>query len=415
MRITLAVVLGIAALLVPGTATAAPPGNDDFANATVIDPSSLPYSDSVAIDEATVEPGDGHGCPYFGMAHTVWYKITPTSKGMLQVSGNGSAGYQFTAGYLQTGAGPGDLSLLACGDWYWGTNDLFAVEPGTTYYLQSGTSFNSPGTGGIRVQLIQPPPNDDFDNAQSIGSLPFSDTEDTTAGTNESGEPTPSCSYTGQAAGSMWYRYTAATDGWVSANMSGGPLVYAAYTGGALGSLSEKTCRTYGRLTFAVQAGQTYSFLVGGLYGVKGILTFHLEVAPNPVANFGTSIGDPSIYDTIQFYNGAYDPGDVGISSFGWSFGDGTTSIESYPTHRYLTDGSFKVRFTVQTLDGRSGTTEQIIVVSTHDVAVSKMTVPQSASAGQTRSIVVGLSNRRYAETVRIDLYRSTAAGFDRM
>jgi hypothetical protein len=50
--------------------------------------------------------------------------------------------------------------------------------------------------------------------------------------------------------------------------------------------------------------------------------------------------------------------------------------------------------------------------VRTHDVSIAKMSVPQSASAGQNRSIVVGLSNRRYAETVRIDLFRSTATGF---
>ena len=45
-------------------------------------------------------------------------------------------------------------------------------------------------------------------------------------------------------------------------------------------------------------------------------------------------------------------------------------------------------------------------------MAIAKFTVPQSASAGQTRSILVGLKNRRYGETVRVDLYRSTASGF---
>lgn len=410
MRITLALVAGIAALLVPASANAAPPANDNFVNATVIDPSALPYTDSVSIDEASVEPGDAHGCPYFGMARTVWYKITPTASGMLFVGGNGSSPYQFTAGY--TGTGLSDLTLLSCGDWYFGSNDQFKVEAGKTYYLQAGVSFAGWGTSGIAVNLIQPPPNDDAANAKVIGSLPFSDTQDTSAGTNENGEPTPSCSYSGLPAASMWYRYTPSSDGWVSATTFGGSLVWAAYTGSP-GSLTENGCHTnYGRLTMAVNGGQTYWFQVGGIYGTKGIITFQLGVAPDPIAAFSVGIGDPSIFDTIQFYNYSSDPGDVGFQSAAWDFGDGSASTDFNPAHRYASDGSYTVEMIATTFDGRKASTSQVVIVKTHDVAVAKMTAPQSASTGQSRSITVGLSNKRYPETVRIDLYRSSAGGF---
>src|SRR6187200_634094 len=101
MRITLAVVLGIAALLVPGTATAAPPGNDDFANATAINPSSMPYSDSVTIDEATTEPLEPGQC-YYGNAQTVWYSITASQSGLYRLSRSASFYYSFAAAWEQS-------------------------------------------------------------------------------------------------------------------------------------------------------------------------------------------------------------------------------------------------------------------------------------------------------------------------
>jgi hypothetical protein len=77
-----------------------------------------------------------------------------------------------------------------------------------------------------------------------------------------------------------------------------------------------------------------------------------------------------------------------------------------------LADGTYTARLEVATVDGRTASAEQVVNVRTHDIAIAKMTVPQSANAGQSRSITVGLSNKRYGETVRVDLYRSTTTGF---
>ena len=63
------------AIALPGAAVAAPPANDDFANATVIDPSALPFSDSVSIVDATYEAGESSNC---SVSNTVWYSFTPT-------------------------------------------------------------------------------------------------------------------------------------------------------------------------------------------------------------------------------------------------------------------------------------------------------------------------------------------------
>ena len=53
MRITLAILLGVAALLVPGTASAAPPANDAFGSSANVDVFSLPVVDSVSVVPGT--------------------------------------------------------------------------------------------------------------------------------------------------------------------------------------------------------------------------------------------------------------------------------------------------------------------------------------------------------------------------
>jgi hypothetical protein len=52
-----------------------------------------------------------------------------------------------------------------------------------------------------------------------------------------------------------------------------------------------------------------------------------------------------------------------------------------------------------------------VVHVKTHDVAIAKLLVPQAASVPQTRSITVGLSNKRYPEAVQVQLLKSVAGG----
>jgi hypothetical protein len=399
-----------AAAAMPGSAFAAP-GNDAFASATVIDATALPFSDQVDIGTATFEGGEPQYC-YFA-SQTVWYAITPSTTKVLRVSASGSSFSDTILNvYRQTGSGFGGLSNLMCQTF--GTTATFTAEGGTTYYVQAGKINGGPGTMNIGVQEIPPPANDNFASATAVGGLPYADTVDATPATNEAGEPTPSCSYTGQPAGTVWYRYTAPSSGSISVTTFGSyaTTVFAAYSGSTLGSLAEIACRVqYGRLTIPVQAGQTYSFLVGGLYGVRGAISFQLDVAPQPVASFGMSAGDPSIFDTIQFYNSSYDPGEIGIQSWSWSFGDGASSTAQSPQHRFAVDGDYDVRLSVTTADGRTASQTQAVHVRTHDIAIAKVGVPQTGTVGQSRQITVGLVNTRYAENVQVVLYKSVAGG----
>jgi len=407
--------LALGALVIPGTAVAAPPGNDDFANAVVIDAAALPFNDSMAIDEATLEPGEPTGCYQAGK--TLWYSITPSSSGLIRADVGASSFYdRVLYAYRQDGSSFGSLSTVACASPYYNGQSAvtFNVEAGKTYYLQAGGfSPFSTGTLALSVQFVPPPANDDFANATPITAVPFSDSVDTTAATVEPNEPNPSCGY-GPSAATVWYGFTPSASGSYTASTPGSYAEVAADTGSSLGGLTEVGCRAFGSpLTFHATAGATYYIQVQGMFGNRGTINFHLDVAPAPAPGFFFSPGDPSIFDNLQFYDQSSDPGGNSFSSEVWDFGDGRTASNPgcCPSHRYSADGTYTVRLTVTTTDGRTASVSHEVVVKTQDVAIAKVIVPQSASVGQTRTLTVGLTNSRYPETVQVQLQKSVAGG----
>ncbi len=74
-------VVALALCLTPAS-VAAPPTNDNFANASVI--ASLPFSDTATITEATIEPGEPIADPG-QIGRTVWYSFTPTADAAAQI------------------------------------------------------------------------------------------------------------------------------------------------------------------------------------------------------------------------------------------------------------------------------------------------------------------------------------------
>jgi PKD repeat protein len=144
-------------------------------------------------------------------------------------------------------------------------------------------------------------------------------------------------------------------------------------------------------------------------------MSFTLAVTPPPTAQFGFFPSDPSIFDSVQFDDFSSDPGGLGIQSEVWSFGDGTTATGCCPTHRFAVDADYTVKLTVTTPDGRSSSTSQVVHVKTHDVAITKLVVPQAAHPGQTRSLVAGISDLRYPETVQVQLFKSVPGGFQQV
>jgi PKD repeat protein len=260
------------------------------------------------------------------------------------------------------------------------------------------------------------PANDDFGNATDISNLPFNAAIDLSAAGVEAGEQTPSCAtFYGPVSKTVWYRFVPAVTGSISAKVVNASIytVVTAYTGSSLTGLSEVGCVAFGgNATFRAQAGTAYYFLVGGLFGQGGQVEFRVEVTPPPVANFGFYPGDPSSFDVVQFFDGSFDPGGLGISSQEWHFGDGASGTGCCPTHTFATDGSYTTQLMVTTPDGRTASTSQTLLVRTHDVAITRFSAPNAASAGQTRQITVGLNSKRFPETVEVQLFKSMPGGY---
>jgi PKD repeat protein len=388
------------------TAAFAQPSNDGFASATAIN--SLPFSTSEDTSQATSDPSDPTGCFSNG---SVWFAFTPSSSMLLEADTFGSG---YDTGLSAWTGSQGSLNLVACNDDFSGVQSkiTFQAAAGTTYYFMvgfcCGNGLNGGGSLQFSVTQVIPPGNDDFADATTIGALPFSDSQDLSTATTESGEPLCFSS-----SDTVWYSFTPGTTQSITATTNQFGAGIAAYTGTSLPSLSQVGCNPSGPLTFRAQAGTTYWFQVGALCcSGFGPVTFHLQVAPNPVAQLSYSPSDPSAYDTIQFYDNSNDPAGVGISSWAWDFGDGGTSTQQYPTHRYAADGDYTVRLTVTTSDGRTASTSQVVRVRTHDVSIVRLAVPNSAHVAQTIAVNVYVQNTHYSETVQVNFYKSVPGGF---
>lgn len=280
---------------------------------------------------------------------------------------------------------------------------------------------------GLYPVLAAPPGNDDIAAATIIPGVPYSDyIFDTTEATVGDFDPFPSCNYYGQREATVWYAFTPVASMLVVASTSGSSYVT---TMGVYiddqGTLSETHCAIgNGSSVFQVAAGQTYYIMIaaveGGSYpyppsGFGGTLSFSLDVAPPPSAQFYYYPDLPSTLDVLQFYNWSYDPACYGcVEMFAsWNFGDGTTSEDWSPTHQYEADGDYTVSLTVTTQDGRTATTSQNLQVRTNDVAITKFTVPNAAKVGQTRSVSVEVKNTQYPVTVQVMLFKSTLWGWE--
>ena len=142
MRRTVSVFVAAVSLLFlsAGAALAAPPDNDEIANATLI--GSLPFSDTVDTTEATTAPDDPN-C--VGQGPTVWYTYTPTEDQRLLADTFGSDYDTTLSAYVGS---PGSLEQIACNDDSGGNVQsaiLIEVEAGTTYYFMVGAFASGPG------------------------------------------------------------------------------------------------------------------------------------------------------------------------------------------------------------------------------------------------------------------------------
>lgn len=165
---------------------------------------------------------------------------------------------------------------------------------------------------------------------------------------------------------------------------------------------------------YATAGSYTVTLTVTTWDGRLGSTSVAVQVMPPPPPTVYLYVypGDPSAHDTIQFNQWVWDEVGAGVASYRWDFGDGSTSVDPYPTHKFASDGAYTVSLEIVTTDGREASASISLVVATHDVAITKVTAARSASTGQTKPITADLTSRRYTESVTVQLYRGTPSGF---
>jgi hypothetical protein len=157
-------------------------------------------------------------------------------------------------------------------------------------------------TAGPALAAI--PTNDDFANATVVPGLPFTDAVNTAEATTQASDPTNCIG----AAHSVWYTYTADSDGSVSFDTLGSDFdtVVSAYTG-TEGSLSQIGCNDdadegvlQSRVLFAVTAGTQYSIMVAGCCGTTEGDSGNLVV--------NADVGGPPFTFNVSFSSGSVEP-----------------------------------------------------------------------------------------------------------
>src|SRR5262249_37836323 len=153
------------ALFVPATASAAPPTNDDFANATVI--SSLPFSDTVDVTDATSQASEPN-CTSPPDSRSAWYDYTPAADQTVRLDATGQSSTTLS---VYTGSDVSSLSgVTGCA--YFGQPIFLSAKGGTTYHIRMAAfPFDLGGSLTLNAEEIPPPPNDAFSNAISVGQL----------------------------------------------------------------------------------------------------------------------------------------------------------------------------------------------------------------------------------------------------
>lgn len=111
-----------------------------------------------------------------------------------------------------------------------------------------------------------------------------------------------------------------------------------------------------------------------------------LPPASNPTAVFSFSPNPASANVPVQFNAAASQPGSGAsqISSFAWTFGDGSSGTGQTPTHTFGAGGTYSVSLTVTNDRGLTATSSQNVTVGNVTLPVASFTVsPQAPGVGQ--------------------------------
>lgn len=329
--------------------TSSTPANDAFAEATTI-PAGLPRSLRMANFAATTEAGEpAHaGAP---ANKSVWFSWTAPATGNYVVSTRGSFRLTVTPGSggtpdaygtagldtvlgIYTGSSLATLAAVASNDDYsdsaggvsaW-SRATFAATSGTTYRIAVGTESSTADEGLLILSISEPPANDLFAAASTVGAVPYSAERSNLNAALETGEPSltradvtdtnwlptdaPAHIRTKLAASypdkrgqmepggaSIWWTWTPSITAEYTVSTEGSAVdtILGIHTGSAVNALSlvaqnddvgllrmgnEWVYLTSSRVRQVFQAGIPYRIKVDGFAGREGAITLNIARPP---------------------------------------------------------------------------------------------------------------------------------------
>jgi hypothetical protein len=301
MRFILSLLL-LAALAVPATAAANPPGNDHRQNAwTLNNGDSGTTVDATRQDDIMIEgyrPGKG--------AHSVWYTWTAPTAGRLSITVNAPSFDSVVAAYTTwQDFNNGDVvSDADTGAGDTASHIEIDAKAGQTFHIVvDGVTAAAAGAYSFATSWDTTPPapaNDNFANAAALtpAANPITDWTDFSHryATKEAGEPMHRTQGTPNK--SVWFKWTAPYNGYArvtadcgEADLGSTNTTVAVYTGASVGSLTEVpyesaqaagSC-TFTQVRFKVIAGVTFRIAVDNASADTGLSGVRLDfdnVAP---------------------------------------------------------------------------------------------------------------------------------------
>jgi hypothetical protein len=266
------------------------PANDDQLNAAILPPDDYVQGSLPSNDGATKQAGESNHAGNAG-GTSVWYVwIAPAS---------GTAVAQTCGSDFDTLLETFDSTLLSIGSddngCFPGSRVSFPVTAGQPHYfvVDGKDSILEPGgdTGAVLLEIALPPPNDDFDDRETIpGTVPAASGGNNVNADLEAMEP----SHGGHGL-SVWYEWTAPADDFVAFDSCDTSDYFTTrvdvYTGGTppmLNALTpvtgdETSCSNgfQGRAVVNAVAGTTYLVAVSSS-GIGGALDLDVEDATAP-------------------------------------------------------------------------------------------------------------------------------------
>jgi hypothetical protein len=259
-------VTALVALTIAAPALAAPPPNDNRADAQLL-PTFPAVTHGTTVD-ATVERLDPQVSKCGRVDATVWYRIESAPDGTIVASVQASGALAPVVHIYRRN--PSNIAEVACGTAKAGGKAVASVAAvrGAGYLILVGHKPGAPnGDFDLRADLVLPPDNDERSQASPLGSLPATKRGTTLGATSDD------YSNCRMAGGGVWYRFRGPATGRAIVQLAVGERdgVVAAFHR-IRGDVREIGCQEtdrHGRAVFgfATERGDQYLLLVGDRAG----------------------------------------------------------------------------------------------------------------------------------------------------